>query len=208
MKTRMIDWTRKGIWLVITFAAALSVSNPDISWYPVEMTVGEGAVVQRPVARMQSLPKADEGPVAQLKAQFASDDLADQNPFSNLSSEVPLEALYSAGVQGFERQSLRSGSYRDESGYDLLHYEISLRGGGKAYVLAYVDEGLEELVDDPSPAQNTVVLQIFRPSGEGMELALYRDGALLETSTLSTAKAESLMAQRLNNGVPFLSVAR
>lgn len=208
MKNRIVTWARNGIGLVIIFAAALSVSNPDISWYPVEMTVGEGAVVQRPVERLRSLPKAEEGLVAQLKAQFLSDDLADQNPFSNLSSEVPFNAIYESGVEGFERQSLRSGSYRDESGYDLLHYQIHLADGRKSHVLAYVDQGLDALTADPSPAEEAVVLMVFRPAQEGMELAIYRDGALLETSSLSSAEADSLMAQRLSNGIPFLSVAR
>lgn len=215
MKNRMSTWLRNLLLLIVLFAAALSVSNPEISWYPLQMTVGTnngGGLIQRPVARLQSAVGADAAPLTQLKAQLATDDLGDQNPFTNLSSEEPLARIFAGGVERFERKALRSGSYRDESGYDILHYELEQAGGRKAHLLAYLEQSIRDLESpdgEPRLQTDTLVLIVLRPgAGEGLEMSVYRDGALIETSEISTAAAETLMAQRLSNGIPFLSVAR
>ncbi len=211
MKNRLSTGARSVALLVVLFAAALSVSNPDISWYPVNMTVASNGVMQKPVARVESSVGIEAGPLAQLQAQLATDDMADQNPFANLSSEVPLQQVFAGGVARFQREALRSGAYRDESGYDILHYEIEQSGGRKAHLLAYLDRSLESLGStdgEPEVQADTLVVMVLKPVGEGLEMAVFRDGVLIETSAISTAVADSLVAQRLNNGIPFLSVAR
>lgn len=196
--------------ILLTFvlvAAGLSVSNPDFSLYQAD-TPG---ILQKPLPRLSSNITREEGPIAQLKAQLSSDDLADLNPFANLSSEVPLDSLLKRGVVSFERKALRSGAYRDEAGYDILHYEVGHPGGAKSQILAYVDrsmEGLSPSDSEPQVQKETLVLMVFQPTETGMELAVFRDGGLIETSPISLSEAESLLAQRLSNGIPFLSVAR
>lgn len=215
MKQRLGNIVRSVLLFLITSAAMLAMTNVDLSWYPVAMTV-----TNQPTAASKSFwkritePKPmveDTSATAQLKALLAQDDLADQNPFANLSSEDPFLKIYSAGVLRFERQTMRSRSYRDESGYDLVHYSIDQASGEKSHILVYLErtlESLESAESEPSIHKEIPVILVTTTNGEDSEYSVYRDGALIESSAIPSSQAEGLMAQRLANSIPFLSVSR
>lgn len=196
-------------------AAVLAVSNPDIAWYPVTLTViNQHGLVQKNSGSFKSAPAKpgaeDTSALAQLQSQMAQDDLGDSNPFSNLSTEVPFEDVYKAGVVRFERQALRSRTYRDESGYDLVHYEVELESGRKAHILAYLERTIESLGSsgEPAMAAEIPVVVVAINTGADTNLSVYRDRILVESSAVSSGQADELLARRLKEGIPFLSVAQ
>lgn len=144
--------------------------------------------------------------VQNLNNSLSRDEIADQNPFANLSTLDPLTAIMNKGIIKFQRQAYRSPAYRDEAGYDLVEYEIEHPDHSKSTIMAYLER---PLVDDPSAAPERVpVVMIVRADGDHTQQTLYRDGNLMEQTELSLADAQRLVAQKLNAGVPFFSVAR
>lgn len=215
MKHRIKNIIRSILLFLVTSAGMLAMTNVDLSWYPVAMTVtNKPTVTSKSLWRQITEPKTtveDTSTEAQLKALLAQDDLADQNPFANLSSEEPLNAIFKAGVSRFERQTMRSRSYRDESGYDLVHYNIELSDGRTSHVLVYLERTLEALENpdgEPSIQKEIPVIIVMMSSPEESEYSVFRDGALIETSQIPSTQAENLLAQRLANTIPFLSVSR
>lgn len=136
----------------------------------------------------------------ELKARMADDDLLGKNPFSHLSVPEALEKAI-AHATAFERQTLRSRSYRDEAGYDLLHYEVLRRDGSLAQILAYVSEAAP---GDPEK----VIVMILSPSKDMSEYSLFQDGTLSELKNVASETGVGLFTDRLASGVPFLSVSR
>jgi len=215
MKQRVGHILRSVLLFLITSAAMLAMTNVDLSWYPVAMTVtSQPSGTSKSFWKRITEPKStseDTSAAAQLKALLSQDDLADQNPFANLSSEDPLNNIYRAGVVRFERQTMRSRSYRDESGYDLVHYTIDQAGGHKSHILVYLERTLESLEHpdgEPSMQKEIPVIIVTMNNGDESEYSVFRDGALIETSSIPTTQADNLLAQRLANGIPFLSVSR
>ena len=59
-----------------------------------------------------------------LSRSMEQDELHEQNPFAHLSSLEPLQEIMKKGVAKFQRETFRSPSYQEESGYDMISYEI------------------------------------------------------------------------------------
>ncbi len=219
MRQKFGNFLRSTMLFLVLSAGMLAMTNVDLSWYPVAMTVSQKSAVA-PKSLWTKLTEGkvaaeDTGPAGQLRALLEQDDLADQNPFANLSSQDPLNDIFKAGVVRFQRKTLRSRTYRDESGYDLVHYEIDQAGGHKSQILAYLEREAGEITEgdisgegQPSMHVEVPVILVVRNAGEQSEYSVFRDGALIESSTISTPDADHLLTQRLSDGIPFLSVSR
>ena len=149
----------------------------------------------------------------QLRQLMSEDELGLGNPFANLSSEDALNAIFKSEIKAFERQTLRSPTYRDESGYDLVHYEILHANGTMSNVLAYIDphekfQANANASGVPQVREDVVVVMILTPKQDKNEYAVYRGGALEEVRLLIPEEGEAMLAQRLEAGIPFLSVSR
>jgi hypothetical protein len=135
-------------------------------------------------------------PSSKLRQIMEDDELAGQNPFEGLKSDGGFQHLFDKEISAFERQTLRSPSYREEAGYDLVHYEILYADGTMARLLAYVAE------------TNEPIVMVLTPNNEHNEYSLYRNGSLEEMTLVMPEEGDSLLAQRLESGIPFLSVSR
>jgi hypothetical protein len=58
------------------------------------------------------------------------------------------------------------------------------------------------------PDERIPFVVVVLRDGERVNYSYYRSGDLIENTELPLSEAESLLAQRLSQGIPFLSVAR
>lgn len=170
----------------------------------------------RAVKTLSSSPDLTMSERAQaLRAQLMQDELADGNPFANLSSSEPLNEVYGKGVLSFERQTYRSPYYVDEFGYDLIRYEIVHSDHSQSQILAYIDvtRGIdtdEELgeTSGSNRAEKSPVVFIVTSDSKKSHAFTFRNGLLKEHRELPPPEAEELVSQRLNSSVPYFSVSR
>jgi hypothetical protein len=117
--------------------------------------------------------------------------------------------LFAKGVKSFERTTFRSPNHQEASGYDLLEYQIEHPHGGKSIIMAYLERPVLTAthgvggIDDRIP-----FVMVVTNKGEKTTFAYYRAGELVEQNDIPWNEAQSLVAQRLNASVPFLSVSR
>lgn len=144
-----------------------------------------------------------------LRDSLAQDELGEVNPFAALSSLDPLTQIMERKIKSFQRQALRSPDHQEESGYDLVHYEIQLTDGGRASILAYLERAsLTSERGVGAPEDRVPFVIMLNETGESTAYAYYRGGDLVESTVLASPEARALLTQRLSAGVPFLSVAR
>lgn len=145
----------------------------------------------------------------QLRDVMSGDELAEVNPFHNLSADDSFKEIFKMKVTAFERRTLRSPSYHDEAGYDLVHYEILHEDSQISSVLAYVETENNQAGNGvPELKRDVVVLLVITPKGEKNQYAVYRDGKLEEVRLILPEEGAALLAQHLDAGIPFLSVSR
>ncbi|MGE4133824.1 MAG: hypothetical protein AB7F86_19455 [Bdellovibrionales bacterium] len=145
-----------------------------------------------------------------LRQMMAADELGEDNPFAALSNRDTLDSVLARPILKFERQTLRSSSFRDESGYDMVYYSISHTDGTSSAILAYLDQP-ERLSGEPGPKVKlevpTVLVTAGRSNGQ-VEYALLRAGHLVDVYYITDGEAQGVIAERLASSVPFLSVSR
>ena len=141
------------------------------------------------------------GVLADLRAALGAVELGRSNPFADLRDLKPLEAVLARGAVHFKRQSYRSAHYQEETGYDIVAFDITHSDQTKSTILAYLERTLE------GPDVVPVVLLVTN-GPERAKQALFRGGELAESQSVPLSVAQSMVAQRVNAGVPFFSVAR
>ncbi len=144
-----------------------------------------------------------------LSRSLEEDELHDENPFAHLSTLEPLQKIMQKGVAHFHRETFRSPDYHEESGYDLLSYEIEHTDGSKSGVMAYLEKpeaGTSTAIGAPDTRMVFVVFMVA--NGASSNLSFYRSGELIQQSELSTSEVQTFIAHRLSEGIPFLSVSR
>jgi hypothetical protein len=131
-----------------------------------------------------------------FRDSLLSDELNDQNPYAGASGpEEILGRLVVKGVRDFKRIAYRSPRYKGEFGYDVVHYAVEQMDGSQSSVLAYLEN------------RETVVMVVIVDS-EKSELNLFRSGAQVEKSSVSSAQASALIERTVSESVPFLSASR
>lgn len=146
-----------------------------------------------------------------LKTMMSADDLDGKNPFSDLlEDQALLDAM--ADVKSVERTTLRSSNYRDEAGYDLIHYEVRHANGSVSQIVAQVDYNQpfnrDTLPKLENPKESIVVLVLNPVADEQYQLTQFRDGLAVEGLNVPKSRGEARVAQRLDQAIPFLSVSR
>lgn len=147
--------------------------------------------------------------VTEFREALAQDEFGEFVPFAHLSTLDPLLNLVRKGVKRFERTTFRSPEYQGESGYDLVHYEVEHPNGARSSILAYLDRPLltaQRNVGEPD--SRVPVVMIMNENGAMSEYALYRAGHLVEQSQIPLADVSRLVAQRISQSLPFMSVSR
>lgn len=135
-------------------------------------------------------------------SNLAQAELGDRNPFSELSTLAPFERLLAKGIKGFERAVFRSDKFVGEVGYDLIHYTIQQNDGSVSEILAYLDQSLA-LDGSIEPVVIALVSE-----DRVVHYSLFRNGLLTEEGNVDVNKASTMVAQRVEASVPFMSVAR
>ncbi len=154
-----------------------------------------------------------------LSRSLEQDELLEQNPFAHLSNLDPIQEIMRKGVMTFHREVFRSPNYKSESGYDIISYVVEHTDSTQSTILAYLESDSAHLESDSAHLesdstqtgeQEKVPFVVFMVSNaaKGSTYSFYRGGALVEQSQLTTGEASAFVAQRLKNGIPFLSVAR
>lgn len=146
---------------------------------------------------------------SELSQALEDDEIKEENPYAGLASLDALHQIMKAGVTKFRRETYRSPGYQDESGYDMVHYEIEHPDGRTSVILAFVDR--TEVIgphDIGTPDRGVPIVIFMTSKGDAMAYSMFQSGKLIEQSELPTAKAQQLIANRLAEGVPFLSVSR
>lgn len=205
--TRLSRAAKKVVVSLSLSAGVLSIANIDTIWE--ERAHRHDYEVVRQTTRQRlhaSLSKGATTPVAdptleRLRGHLAQDEIGTRNPFADLSTIEPLTLVLAKGVKGFGRQAYRSPQYKEETGYDLVSYEIQHADQTVSRVLAYLETPLEG--GEPVP-----VVLVMRAGGEGARQSLYRSGQLIEETDVTLLQAQNRVHQRLNAGIPFMSVAR
>ncbi len=149
--------------------------------------------------KILSLPQSN--PLqAELAHSLEGDELHEENPFARLSSLDPLEQIMQKGILHFHRETYRSPDYHEESGYDIVSYNIEQNDGSKSTILAYLERGVGDV--------RIPFVVIMLSSEKGSSYSFFRSGDLVEQSDLTAAESQALISRRLTGGIPFLSVSR
>jgi hypothetical protein len=145
-----------------------------------------------------------------FQESLSQDELKEENPFDTLSSSDPLNKILDKGVLSFRREAFRSPHYQEESGYDLLSYEITHPDKSISTIVAYLENpggpGQVRAIGEPDERAPFVMFMV----SEGLHATQYffRKGTLIEHSDLKPSEARAIVSRRLNTGVPFISVSR
>ncbi|MGZ3721437.1 MAG: hypothetical protein ACXVA9_00820 [Bdellovibrionales bacterium] len=222
MKHKIWPLLRKGAVTVSVSAGCLAIANVETIWQ--EYHSRDHQETNRFVGTQAGSGKGkspvklaipSEGQVAYKPLQSAlsqsleEDELQDGNPFAHLSTLEPLQKIMQKGVAHFHRETFRSPEYHEESGYDLLSYEIEHTDGSKSGVIAYLEKPEAETSTAVGGPDGKVVFVVFMvANGPNSSLSFYRGGDLVEQSELSTSEVQTLVSHRLSQGIPFLSVSR
>jgi hypothetical protein len=207
---------RKLVASICISAGILAIANVEMIWhhhaYPQEMGDFEGKRIERPIHERTVLPIAvtvggSFKPLQfSLNQSFEQDELLDSNPFAHLSALEPLQKIISKGVSKYHRETFRSPNYQEESGYDLLSYEIEHPDGAKSTILAYIDKSGSK--DDNGADIRVQFVILMVANGESVGYSLFKGGELVEQSELSGSDVQTLVSRRLSEGIPLLSVSR
>ena len=165
----------------------------------------------REVLQRRLVAKRREGDakVTALRESLATDEFGDVNPFTGLSTFEPLEELLDRKIAKFQRQALRSPDHNAETGYDLVHYDVEHADGTHSTVMAYLERAsLTSTRAVGAPDDRVAHVIVISNSSEKSRYAFYKAGSLVEHTDLGLSEAQALVSQRLNAGIPFLSVAR
>lgn len=138
-----------------------------------------------------------------LSQSLEDDELQDSNPFAHLSTLEPLQKIMLKGVAHFHRETFRSPEYNEESGYDMLSYDVEHTDGTKSGILAYIEK-----VEGSTAGARNVFVTFMVADGSKSNLFFFRSGELIEQSQLSSQEVQTMVAHRLSQGIPFLSVSR
>lgn len=160
--------------------------------------------LKTPVATTKS-----QGQAKALRESLAQDEFTEGNPFASLADIEPINAVFAKGVKNFERTTYRSPDHQSESGYDLLQYEVEHPHGGKSIIVAYLERPLLTASRNVGTLDERIpFVVVMSHEGEQAVYSYYRSGNLIEQNKISWTEAQSLVAQRVNASVPFLSVSR
>jgi hypothetical protein len=197
-------------------AGILAIANVETIWqeyhhsdYQETRTVLKN---QRKVSHLtlSAATTADFKPLqSNLSRSLEQDELKDENPFTHLSTLDPLQQIMFRGVAHFKRETFRSPDYQEESGYDLVAYEIEHTDGSKSSILAYLEKlDSTEARGVGMPDERVPFVVFVVANGESVSSSIFRGGALINQTDISPGEAEAMISHRLSLGVPFLSVSR
>lgn len=215
MKQKILVITKRVAATLCLFAGMLAMTNESL--LRSSTNTKEAKLEQSRQAKERLLEKL-KTPVATTKAQgqakalrdsLAQDEFIDTNPFATLADVGPINAVFAKGVKNFERTTFRSPDHQGESGYDLLQYEVEHPGGGKSIIVAYLERPVLTASRNVGAIDERIpFVMVMSHEGEQAVYSYYRSGSLIEQTKISWTDAQSLVAQRLNASVPFLSVSR
>lgn len=197
-------------------AGVLATMNTELLWQDFQAPARNevGAVAKLVDGAASSARAHDDGGLTAAQVSFqdslAQDEMKDENPFLSLSSNDPLNKILDKGVLSFRREAFRSPNYREESGYDLLSYEITHPDKTVSTILAYLENpGAANGEPQALGGEERATFVMFMVSA-GPQTAQYffRKNTLIERSDLTPAEARAIVSRRLNTGVPFISVSR
>lgn len=217
MKHKVWSKVHKAAASLTMSVAVLAIANVEMIWqgYQAKTEVNENLQAhgqsQHTRVKLELETKPDHFKPLQsaLSQSLEQDELKDENPFAHLANLDPLRQLMNKGVTKFHRETFRSPDYQDESGYDLLSYEITHGDGSKSSILAYLEKTDSTLWRNVGAPDPRAVYVVFYVAGKEQTVySFFRSGVLVEQAELSQADAEKQVAQRLSQGVPFLSVSR
>jgi hypothetical protein len=144
-----------------------------------------------------------------LSRSLEQDELLERNPYASLSNLDSLQTVLKMGVTKFHREAFRSSAFQEDSGYDIVSYEIEHPDGGRSQILAYLDKADPSDIRDVGSADVRVPFVVFMVArGETRNYSFYRSGVLMDQREMSVQDADDYVAGRIRNSIPFLSVAR
>lgn len=209
-KIRAADVVKRISVSIFLSAAVLSIASVDSLWHERSAPdlIREETQLRLSkhlrAATLQAEHSVDRTQIDRLRFTFTQDELGNVSPFGDLNTLVPLTNMLNKGVVSFQRQAYRSPQYKEEAGYDLVQYEVEHTDKSKSYVLAY----LERPLGDGNPDALVPIVIVMQAHQGAAKQSFYRGGTLIEQGDLSLAQVQSLMAQKLNSGIPFFSVSR
>lgn len=209
MSSAIFSWGRRILTSLILSVALLAISNfQTIAKEPLNSEITHSTKISVPRIGLIAHVGAANSEVQKLREVLMEDELVSGNPFANLSSSEPLNGIYARGIFNFDRQTFRSSNYIDESGYDVIRYDIEHSDHTHSFILAYVesDRGLAHIGEVRS-VRVPVVLILSSGPAEWQNYT-FRNGLLKEHSTLKVDEAQALLDAKLASSVPFLSVSR
>lgn len=203
MTSFAVEVTRKSFVSLLMAAGVLAIANVDSvlpghgpTFYEVKEAPKYKAKASPPGQQNLKNLKVQFGlGLDRLRNSFAEDEFNDEKPFVALIDAEALNLLGQKGVKHFVRQAYRSPQYKNEFGYDRLHYAIEHEDGSHSLVLAYLEGS--------SP-----VVSVFVGEGSQSRNFLFRSGQLVDRSNLPVNQAQLVVNQKIEDSVPFLSLSR
>lgn len=210
IRAKLIFLARRITLSVVLSAGVLSIANVDSIWQ--EQNHADDLADARKIKSQQIFrerlklaqnPKREAAgsPASEFRASLTSDELGEINPFAALATVEPLGRMIGLGIVNFERETYRSPKYKEETGYDVVHYDIEHRDGAHSSVLAYLEQ-------DFLNGEKRAVVVFLKATAAGHHYSLYKGGVLVDQSMLPADRAQEMVAQRLSSAIPFMSVAR
>ncbi len=212
IKSILLKGSRRLVMSLALSAAILSIANVDSLWRESQHSedLAQARKEKSRAILAQRLNDSTQNKKSQksvnliaqeLRQSLMQDEIADLNPFSSLESVDSLASILNSDIKNFDRQTYRSSKYQGEAGYDVVHYDLLHGNGDHSSVISYVEQ---DLVDGTLH----VIVALLRTEGGRSHYSLFRSGRQIEAREISIEDSQSLVAQRLNSAIPFLSVSR
>lgn len=216
--TRKMSARLRQVFVSVSLSAGvLATMNMEMLWQeynpPARNEVGSVAELQGRNSGKAILDSDDGGlnsALISFQESLVQDELKEQNPFNTLSSSDPLNKVLDKGVLSFRREAFRSPNYQEESGYDLLAYEVTHPDKSISNIVAYLENpGSATQGRGIGAPDERAPFVMFMVAGKGKTAQyFFRNGTLIEHSDLTQGEAQAIVSRRLNTGVPFISVSR
>lgn len=161
---------------------------------PESLTPSKENLLTKEVLSFQDLKSHKwTGPRLKLISAFSEEQMRGRQIFEQLSTYSSLSHIFKNQVVGFERGTLRSGSYRNSSGFDQIYYKIYYPSGRIAHVIVKEGESIDMI--------------IYTPSDKGYLSQGFKDGVWSHDQPLTDSEAEGQIQDHLKGSLPVLSAA-
>lgn len=129
----------------------------------------------------------------QLVNSLSEDQFKGHSIFEQLSTYSSIASILKQDIVGFERGTLRSGQYKDASGFDQIYYKIFHNSGKISHIL----------IRDAAQVE----ISVFTSFGSSYQGQTFANGVWVKDLTLTESETQAQVTDILNGSSSILSAS-